>query len=63
MRPEHYAMFFVEREGTASSFRGMAEVIDRSRPMCLPQEAVPDFIPHRCRSVKSDRDESPLRLP
>ncbi len=26
---EHYSMFFVEEEGTASSFRGMAEVIER----------------------------------
>ena len=25
---EHYSMFFVEEEGTASSFRGMAEVIE-----------------------------------
>jgi len=25
---EHYSMFFVEQEGTASSFRGMVEVID-----------------------------------
>ena len=25
---EHYSMFFVEKEGTASSFRGVKEVID-----------------------------------
>ena len=25
---EHYSMFFVEEEGTASSFRGMAEVME-----------------------------------
>lgn len=25
---EHYSMFFVEEEGTASSFRGMGEVIE-----------------------------------
>ena len=29
---EHYSMFFVEQEGTASSFRGMAEVIETQGP-------------------------------
>ena len=33
---EHYSMFFVEEEGTASSFRGMAEVIEtRGLPSSL----------------------------
>ena len=34
----HYSMFFVEQGGTASSFRGMAEVIERQgcRRACTP---------------------------
>jgi transposase len=31
---EHYSMFFVEEEGTASSFRGVGEVIERHGLFC-----------------------------
>jgi len=31
---EHYSMFFVEQEGTLSSFRGVAEVIDKKGLFC-----------------------------
>jgi transposase len=31
---EHYSMFFVEEEGTASSFRGVAEAIERRGVFC-----------------------------
>lgn len=31
---EHYSMFFVEQEGTASSFRGVKEVIERHGLFC-----------------------------
>ncbi len=31
---EHYSMFFVDKEGTASSFRGVAETIARNGLFC-----------------------------
>ena len=32
---EHYSMFFVEEEGTLSSFRGIAETIEAKRLFCF----------------------------
>ena len=31
---EHYSMFFVEEEGTASSFKGVGEVIEQHGLFC-----------------------------
>ena len=44
---EHYSMFFVEEKGTASSFRGMAEVIEtRGLPSSLYTDRGSHYLAH-----------------
>ena len=54
---EHYSMFFVEEEGTASSFQGMGEVIER---WGLPSSLYTDRGSHYCEPRRVFR--RPFRL-
>ncbi len=58
---EHYSMFFVEQEGTASSFRGVREVIEK-RGLFASLCAVPGAQPGAVRAEDGD-DPACVRTP